>query len=153
PAEYRNWEWRHFHSQLDGARTVLRPRTGPMDLSRDVKRLAFVTPKQTVRLWDVQAGKDVTVLRAPAGGLAWVAFRPDGRRLATGRDRLRIWDAVTGELCWEAPARKEGPAVLDLFWSPDGRYVAELVPGRLRVWDSAAGTEVFRLDDAAVQRR
>src|SRR5262249_31603315 len=84
-------------------------------------------------------------------GAGW---RPAGTGCASGA----VCAAASARSCaagrgGEAAARKEGPAVPDLFWSPDGRYVAELVPGRLRVWDGAAGTEVFRLDDAAVRHR
>jgi WD40 repeat protein len=155
PAEYRNWEWRHFHSQLDGARVVLHgldPDVRAMDLSADGRRLAFVTAEGAIRLWDVAADKDVAVLRAPPERLTWVGFSPDGRRLATGRDRLRLWDAVTGALCWEEPARTGTPAALYYFWSPDGRYVAGTTDGRLRVWDVATGTEILCLVDETIRR-
>src|SRR5262249_28845453 len=81
----------------------------------------------------------------------WVGFSPDGGRLATGKGRLRLWDAGTGALSWEAPAGKEKPAALDFFWSPDGRYVAGITDGLLRVWDVVAGNEAFSLDDAALK--
>jgi WD40 repeat protein len=75
------------------------------------------------------------------------AFRPDGRRLATGEDdgSLRVWDLGTGrELhTLQGPGRK--PAVC-LAFSPDGTRLATGDPdGNVEVGDGAGGPNTIRL--------
>lgn len=64
----------------------------------------------TVRIWDVESGVELAVLRGHQSWVASVAFSPDGRRIASGsglwpsRDNsVRVWDAQTGE-CLEVIA-------------------------------------------------
>jgi WD40 repeat protein len=144
PREYRNWEWYHLHSQLDGARAVLRGhRDGVLvvDLSADGKRLASVSG-ESLRLWDAATGQELAARRPPAGKFRDLALSPDGRRLVTGGDRVRLWDVVTGALLWEAAAGKA--EALGPVWSPDGRRLAgREADDRLRVRDAATGRVVF----------
>ncbi|GGX63767.1 hypothetical protein GCM10010324_05690 [Streptomyces hiroshimensis] len=55
----------------------------------------------------------------------WVhalAFHPDGRRLATGsRNRVRVWDALTGNRIWEQPVGGWLSSVFAAGFSPGGR--------------------------------
>jgi eukaryotic-like serine/threonine-protein kinase len=146
PADHRNWEWRHLHSQLDGARAVLRGHDAPVGslaFSPDGKRVASSGDDQTVRVWDTATGKEVAILRAPLGGVGGVRFSPDGSRLVTGGTMVRLWDAATGELRWEVAAG-QGQAPCPR-WSPDGRLLANSEgDAQLYVRDAATGREVFR---------
>jgi WD40 repeat protein len=148
PPGYRNWEWHHFHSQLDGARSVLRGHTGrvwAVAFSPDGKRLTSVAHDHTLRWWDISTGKEIKALPIAGGDIRFARFSPDGSRLATVTTVLQVWDAATGRLCWEAaaPANVKGLG-LNVVWSPDARHLAAGgADGLLHVWDVVTGRELF----------
>jgi eukaryotic-like serine/threonine-protein kinase len=161
-------------------------------------RLVASAGQETVRLWGLEAGKELFHLE---GATQCVSFHPDGRLLATGGrdDTVRLWDVagaaggrrpvqvrdVTGHTgrisavayrpdgkqlasastgsrdgkkpgevyLWGADAGKpvgqlEGlkTSVLSLAWRPDGRRLATVsADGAVQVWEPATGKEVRSL--------
>src|SRR5262249_16718347 len=102
PDEHRDWEWRHLHSQLDGARAVLRG-NGLKNLwcvvfSRDGRRLAACSADHTIRLWDAATLQEVAVLDGHTDWAFGLNFSPEGDRLAAvlADGTMRLWDAATG---------------------------------------------------------
>jgi WD40 repeat protein len=61
--------------------------------------LASGSDDRTVRLWNVQTGRQLKMLQAHTGPVWSVAFHPDGRTLASGSEdeTIKFWDVQTGE--------------------------------------------------------
>lgn len=113
-----------------------------------------------VTLWTVadaldgkEAGK---ALGQHAGMVRGVAWSRDGKRLASaGEDGVvRVWAAPFDGKPLAIPAHDR--PVYGIAFSPDGTRVATAAgdyknrkAGEVRVWDTTAGTEVYRLPDAA----
>jgi WD40 repeat protein len=140
--------------------------------SADGQRLAaaFVEDRpggfmRTVTVYDA-AGKALRQFDPGQGGVASLAFSPDGRILAVrkwdppslnGSQDASLWDTTTGkQLVALAEAqgvalRQEGEAwglmTLDLAFSPDGRAVFGAGGKRqLICWDSRTGEAVWTVD-------
>jgi WD40 repeat protein/predicted Ser/Thr protein kinase len=94
----------------------------------------------TVRVWEVQPGAGLRVLRGHESYVYPVAYSADGRWIASGSwDRtVRLWDAATGELCATLP--HEG-IVRNVAFGPDSSWLVSTSDegDRLRVWDVATG--------------
>ena len=84
--------------------------------------------------------KDVATLEGHRSSVNWLAWSPDGQRLATASSdaTVRVWDAIT---------RKETATLLGhskpvdwVAWSPDGeRIYSHSETEVVRIWDSASG--------------
>jgi WD40 repeat protein/serine/threonine protein kinase/tetratricopeptide (TPR) repeat protein len=119
----------------------------------DGKQVAVAQDDWTIRLWDMEVGCEVNVLRGHLGRVFDVAFSPDGRLLASAGDdwSVRLWDPTNGQLLATLDAHDE--PVLCVAFSPDGRLLASgagLEPwrhsstkGELVVWDVASGRGLY----------
>jgi eukaryotic-like serine/threonine-protein kinase len=105
-----------------------------------------------VKVWDVATGKELFGVRAPADLIPYLAFSPDGSRLAEGvgfmeqaqATEIRVWDAETGQVqrTWKGHPRY----LMSLAFSPDGQRIATWggdLSGafQLIVWDAATGAK------------
>jgi WD40 repeat protein/serine/threonine protein kinase len=111
--------------------------------SPDGKRLATAGDwGTTTRIHEVATGKVVATIPAPPGYNVRLGtwggkpvWSPDGKKLALGTEKLRLWEVASGQLedTYETP---EG--VVPLAWLADGSLVAVTDPDRtLRVWNSS----------------
>ncbi len=155
---------RHSHVALWDAesRRVFRefPFTGRclgLAFSADSNQLLVLGGREEINLWDVASGELLSSVRTapePFGSglppfLGSAAISSDLRRVAmgVGGGKLRMLEARTGRILWEAAAAEE--TVTSLAFAPDGRTLASaggFVESSVRLWDVAGGSELGRLE-------
>lgn len=111
-------------------------------LSPDAKLALSGGDDRTVRLWDVQTGRELHTFQGHADGVTAVSFSADGKvAVSGGKDRsLRLWDLTTRRELRRLTGHTE--AISGTAFTPDGRrLITASNDGTLRVWDVAAGNE------------
>lgn len=107
-------------------------------LAPDNRTLATVSPVGFgVRLWDLEANRELRVLSGHADHIFSAAFSPDGTVLATGSpdQTIKLWDVATGELLKTFAG--QGDEVVAVAFSPDGKQLASLgiTDTEVKLWD------------------
>jgi hypothetical protein len=99
--------------------TRLPPAPTALSFSPDGDLLACRGPGNAVRVWDVNAGKEIGLFKGHDGTLRSIAFAPDGKTLASaGSDTtILVWDATTLKRESRAPAIDLGPKEVQALWS------------------------------------
>jgi len=96
----------------------------------------------TCQIWDAATARPSSPLLPHINYAAALAFRPDGKVLATGdySGAVHLWDVETGTTL--RPPLRAGSIVLSLAYSPDGRILAAGTAepvNQVVLWDLAAG--------------
>jgi eukaryotic-like serine/threonine-protein kinase len=156
PKEHRNWEWRYFHSQLDGASLVLPVPGGKIKslaLSPSGRQIAVCcTDQNEVYLYDVATGKIDAVLHGHSASVTSAAYRSDGKQIATSSNdqTIRPWDPATGQQTALLKA-EVAPPHLDrdplVAYNSDGSRIVSSArwdggAGTSRLWDATTGKEI-----------
>lgn len=116
--------------------------------SPDMKVLATTLRNQSVKLWQVDTGKEIATLAGHSNFVTAVAFSPDGRTIATtGLDQVvKLWDLSTAQelATLKDPALKDPSTfVIDLRFSHDGRTLAVVADnGSVKLWVAATDADV-----------
>jgi WD40 repeat protein len=89
--------------------------------SRDGRYAAIASADKTVRIWDVDAGRELRRCVGHTASVWAVAFSPDGTRiLSGGKDNsVRLWDADTGREVKKLEGHTD--MVTAVAFAPDGR--------------------------------
>ncbi|RKE23652.1 WD40 repeat domain-containing serine/threonine protein kinase [Streptomyces sp. TLI_171] len=123
--------------------------------SPDGKTLAY-SGNRVITLWDVQSRSLVATLVNPIenptyqaeGEVLSMAFAQDGRTIVAStaldqHDLLRFWDVRRGTLT--TTVENAGDGVIALAVSPDGKALATVSRGEVKVWDVATRAVVETL--------
>ena len=86
-------------------------------------------------LWDLKSGQKLRNVEQPDGSWPiYLAFRPDGKKLATSGSRIRISDVSTGKPADQLP--RSGGSVSPAIFTADGNsLIAGSADGTVRLWD------------------
>jgi WD40 repeat protein len=108
-------------------------------------RIASGSDDKTVRVWDVNTGMQLAVLRGHENSVRRLAFLSGGTRIVSIADdnTMRIWDATTAEP--RTVLRHQGE-VTSMAFSPDySRIVTGCKDKTVQIWDVESGERRFVL--------
>ncbi len=123
-----------------------------MAVSADGRRAVSASGDRTLKVWDLETGRELRTLEGRSSYVYGVAASADGRRAVSASDdrTLKVWDLDTGrELCTLAG---HSDRVNGVRLSADGRRAVSASDDRtLRLWDLETGAVVatFTCDAAA----
>jgi mono/diheme cytochrome c family protein len=112
-------------------------------VSADGKLAVSGSEDRTLRLWDVQTGRELRRFEGHRAAVTAVAFSPDGRRIVSGSaDRtLRLWDVESGRERRVLSGHTD--AISAVAFAPDGRRILSGSLDRtLLLWDAETGQEL-----------
>ena len=104
-----------------------------------------------IYVWDMQTGRQISMLKGHDGAVLSVCFSPNSRRLVSGgKDAtIRVWDIESGKEL--RLVRGHFAPINSVCHSPDGRRIASASHDKsIRIWDATTGFELFRLSKEGV---
>jgi WD40 repeat protein len=113
-------------------------------ISPDNKTLVIGFGNNTIRVWNLQTGRQVRDLQGHSGsdhiGVNSVAISPDSKILVSADDNgtIKIWDLATGG---EIRSFKAGDIISSIAISPDGKSLVVAGDG-IEVLDLATGNQI-----------
>jgi len=100
----------------------------------------------SIKVWDLESGREVQTLNGHSASVSCVVATPDGRRAvsASEDDTLRFWDLESGQEIRTFVGH--WGSVKGVSLTPDGRYIVSASWDKtLRIWELNSGREVRML--------
>ena len=132
------------HNQK-GWKERLRLRNANVIFSPDGKLLAIIDAN-IIRLWDIESGEQLHLLKGNENYLTSAVFSPNGKQLAAASNdnTARLWDANTGKQLYILKGHNKH--VRSVVFSPDGKRVATASHDKTaRLWDANTGKQLYTL--------
>jgi len=116
--------------------------------SRDGQTLASVSNHKSVKIWDVETGKELHTLGEQKQVFTNVVLSPDGQTIASVSDdkSIKIWDVETGKELHTLGEHKQ--VFINVVFSPDGQTIASVSDDKsIKIWDVKTGKELHTLGE------
>lgn len=117
-------------------------------VSPDNRWVASGSFDNTVKIWEVETGRELRALNGHHGTVRALACSPDGRRLASGGNdkTVRIWEVETGQ---EVKKFDLADGTIEsLAFSPDGNSLAVGTSGNsITILEFSGGRELFKFSE------
>jgi len=132
--------------------TLLRTLTGHSDLRSvavgpDGRHAVSASDDGTLKVWDLESGRELRTLEGHTRGVASVAITPDGRLTVSASDdgTLKVWNLESGRELRTLEGHTD--LVSSVAIAPDGRRaVSASWDNTLKVWDLESGRELHTLE-------
>ena len=119
----------------------------------DGKRAISVSDDCTACFWDLETGKRLLQSKQSGCQMRGIAISPDGRYAVTTGLAVVLWDLSGPKFLRTLVESTAGQVTYTAAFSVDGRHLAAGSPhnGRLRVWETATGREVYETTGATAR--
>jgi len=115
-------------------------------VSPDGRRTVSASNDKTLKVWDLETGRELCTLQGHSASVSGVAVSPDGQRAvsASNARTLKVWDLETGSEL--RSLRGHSDSVKGVVVSPDGRRAVSASKDKtLKIWDLETGSELRTL--------
>lgn len=137
------WDWRR-KDKLGSLEKKDQKYYNVIALSADNKTIASANLDNSISILDVSTGAESCTWQASPKEITCIALSPDGKRLATGSDTIRIWEIKNGKKVNTLDGHTGN--VTTLVFSSDGKTLASgSVDTTVRLWDVETGAEKSKL--------
>ena len=111
-------------------------------ISADNQRIVSGSGDKTVRVWDIETGEELKVLKGD-NAVTSIAISTDSRRIVSGSDdnTICVWDMETGEKLKVLQGHEDLITSL-VISAPSKRIISGSFDGTVRVWDIETSEEL-----------
>ncbi|MCC5666113.1 hypothetical protein LC653_19845 [Nostoc sp. CHAB 5784] len=117
-----------------------------VSFSPDGKTLASSSSDYTIKLWNLETGKEIRTLTGHDNDVKSVSFSPDGKTLASGSgdNTIKLWNLETGKEIRTLTGHDNW--VFSVSFSPDGKTLASgSGDATIKLWNLETGKEIRTL--------
>jgi WD40 repeat protein len=133
---------RSEYNRLEGHNDSVRS----VSFSPDGKTLASGSADKTIKLWDLETGKEIRTLKGHDNYVNTISFSPDGKTLASGSGdkTIKLWNLETGKEI--RTLKGHDNYVYSVSFSPDGKILASGSSDKtIKLWNLETGLEIRTL--------